>query len=59
MSNKRITDMYIKQIIALKDKGKSQRQISKELGLHRRTISYYLDQYDRVGRPNLENTEGE
>ncbi len=49
--------MYIKQIIQQHKEGKSQRQISKQLGVHRRTISDYIEQYKKAGNPNIEDLE--
>jgi transposase len=57
MSNKRITEMYIKQIIRQYKEGKSQRQISKQLGIHRRTITEYIGCYQRAGNPSIEDLD--
>lgn len=57
MSNKRITEMYIKQIIELKKRGKSQRQISELLGLHRKTVREYLSAYETAGSPETGGQE--
>ena len=51
MSNKRIIDMQQKKIISLYDKGYSLRKISKLLGIHRKTVTSYVDRYKASGIP--------
>jgi len=51
MSNKRIIDMQQKKIISLYDQGYSLRKISKMLGLHRKTVTIYVDRYLASGIP--------
>ena len=48
MANTRIIEMQIKQIIRLSESGYSIRRISKELGLHRKTIRSYLAMSKRI-----------
>lgn len=45
MSNTRIIDMQQKQILRLHDLGYSIRRISRELGIHRRTVKSYIEHY--------------
>ncbi len=45
MANTRIIEMQVKQIIRLHEKGESARQISKMLGIHRKTVSEYISRY--------------
>jgi len=49
MANKRIIQMLQKQIIRLKEQGYSIRKISKELGIHRKTVTSYIKQYQESG----------
>jgi len=49
MSNTRIIDMQIKQIIKLKQEGYSLRRIAKELNVHRKTVKSYLAHYNQSG----------
>lgn len=55
VANKRITEMYIKQILQLHRIGKTQRQISKQLGVHRKTIAEYINHYQKAGNPEIED----
>lgn len=45
MSNTRIIDMQQKQIIRLYDQGHSQRSISRQLGIHRKTVRDYINRF--------------
>lgn len=45
MSNTRIIDMQQKQILRLYGLGYSTRRISRELGVHRKTVKGYIDRY--------------
>ena len=45
MSNTRIIDMQQKQIIRLYDLGHSQRSISRQLGIHRKTVRDYINRF--------------
>ena len=45
MSNTRIIDMQQKQIIRLYDIGYSQRSISRQLGIHRKTVRDYINRF--------------
>lgn len=45
MSNTRIIDMQQKQILRLYGLGYSARGISRELGIHRKTVKGYIDRY--------------
>jgi transposase/DNA-binding CsgD family transcriptional regulator len=49
MSNKRVMDMQQKQILRLYDLGYSRRRISRELGIHRKTIKGYIERYKLSG----------
>jgi len=49
MSNTRIIDMQQKQILRLYDKGYSIRRISRDLGIHRKTVKDYVDLYNNSG----------
>jgi lambda repressor-like predicted transcriptional regulator len=51
MSNTRIIDMQQKKIISLHDQGYSLRKISKLLGVHRKTVTYYVEQHKASGIP--------
>jgi len=53
MANKRITEMYIKQIIKLNQLGKSLRDISKTLGVNRKTVTEYIKSYEELGSPDI------
>jgi predicted transcriptional regulator len=50
MSNRRIIDMHQKQIIKLSGEGYSQREISKLLGIHRKTVKSYIDHFLASGK---------
>jgi len=52
MANTRIIAMQVKQIIRLHEKGESARQISKMLGIHRKTVSQYIKDY-KLSRKSL------
>ncbi|MFT4535004.1 MAG: DNA-binding NarL/FixJ family response regulator [Saprospiraceae bacterium] len=45
MSNKRILAMQQKQILRLYDLGYSTRRISRELGIHRKTVKVYIERF--------------
>ena len=49
MANKRIDTMEIKQIIKLKHKGKSNRQIADLLQVNRNTVNEYVSKFQRTG----------
>jgi hypothetical protein len=57
MSNTRISMTYITQILNLYKTGSSRRTISKILGIHRSTVSYYIDCYVSNGSPVLDDTD--
>jgi transposase len=46
MSNTRIIDMQQKQILRLYNLGYSKRRISRELGIHRKTVKSYIDRFE-------------
>ncbi|MEE9373685.1 MAG: IS21 family transposase [Saprospiraceae bacterium] len=46
MSNRRIIDMQQKQILRLYELGYSTRRISRELGIHRKTVKGYIDRFE-------------
>ena len=46
MSNTRIIDMQQKQILRLYNLGYSKRRISRELGVHRKTVKSYIDRFE-------------
>jgi len=46
MSNTRIIDMQQKQILRLYNLGYSRRRISRELGIHRKTVKSYIERYE-------------
>ena len=59
MSNTRIIEMQIQQIIRLWESGYSIRRISKELSLHRKTVSNYLELFKTSGATIAELTDSE
>ena len=48
MANKRIIDMKILTVIRLHEEGTSLRQISSLTGVHRRTVTEYIEAYKRT-----------
>jgi transposase len=50
MANTRIIDMQIKQVIRLYESGSSIRKISRELGVHRKTVKSYIEGYLKSGK---------
>ena len=46
MSNTRIIDMQQKQILRLYGLGYSKRRISRELGIHRKTVKDYIARFE-------------
>jgi transposase len=58
MANQRITMQKLQKLIELHLSGKSQRQISGLLGIHRRTISNYLTALSRYSHGDLLTLQG-
>ena len=54
MANNPIRMTLLKQIIALKQKGLSQRRISRQLGISRKTTNKYVRLWQQRGEPTLE-----
>jgi hypothetical protein len=57
MANTRIIEMQILQIIRLWKSGTSIRSIAKELGLHRRTVTNYIERYKLSGSLGCDELE--
>lgn len=49
MANKRINMLEIKQLIQLKGKGISNREISRRLSLSRKTVNEYVKHFKKLG----------
>lgn len=49
MARKRVDFMKLKQLLLLKEQGKSNRGCERELGIHRNTVNYYVHHFESSG----------